>query len=464
MKRTLVTVAVAILFAALAWRIWEKVAEKRAAGAPREPGGRPAAAVPVVVEPVRIATIRDVRMFTGTLRPDSEFELMAKISGRLDKLTVRLGEPVERGQLIAQLDDDEHVRRVEQAQAELDVAKANAESVRLDAELEDQELAQKVVQVEAELGIAKANVAERASNLNVAEREFERAKTLRDKTIMSQSSLDEAEARYLAEKARKEVALAQVAEKEAALTAAKVRLSQTQKDARANDVRLAQAQVAQREAALRSAEVQLGYTRIRAEWEGGAATRYVGQRFVDEGTMLTSNTPILTVVDLAKLRAFIYVIERDYPKMKVDQTAAISTDAYPGRIFEGHIARISKVLQETSRQALVEVEIDNRDLRLKPGMFVRLEIEFAEHENATVIPRAAFVRHSDKRGVFLLDDEEKTVTFVPVTAGITTATQVEVLEPALEGSVVTLGQHLLSDGAAVIISTFEAAQAPATEE
>ncbi|MDX9982091.1 MAG: biotin/lipoyl-binding protein, partial [Lentisphaeria bacterium] len=210
MKRVAGVLAVAAILGLLGWRIWEKVQEKRAQGATQNGGGarRGGGVVPVVVEPVRRETIRDVRLFTGTLRPDSEFDLAPKIAGRLKTLTVRLGEPVKHGQLIAELDAEEHARRLEEAQAALEVARANAEKVRLDAELEDQELGQRVVQAEAELGIARANVMESMSNRNVAEREYERAKALRDKTIMSQSGLDEAEAQYQVATAREEVARA----------------------------------------------------------------------------------------------------------------------------------------------------------------------------------------------------------------------------------------------------------------
>lgn len=464
MKCAVRVIIVVGLLGVLGWKIWEKVQEKRAVEAKMENGGHStAAAVPVAIGAVKTETIRDIRMFTGTLRPDSEFRLAPKISGRLMSLTVRLGDPVKRGELIAELDSDEHARRLEEAQAELAVAQANAEKVRLDAALEDEELAQKVLQAEAELGIAKANVEECISNLNVAEREFERAKALRGKTIMSQSGLDEAEARYLAERARKQVAEAQVTEKEAALKSARVRLSQTQKNARVNELLLAQSQVAQQEAAVKSAEVQLSYTRIHAEWEGGSDVRYVGERFVDGGVMLTSNTPILNVVDISRLRAFIYVIERDYPLMKIGQDAVIMIDAYPDKTFSGRIARISHVLQETSRQALVEVEIPNEDLLLKPGMFARLEIEFAEHESAVVIPRAALVRYRDQQGVFSVDENGQTVKFIPVRSGIVTTNLIEILEPPLTGMVVTLGHHLLSDGASIFVSTF-GADSGSTEE
>lgn len=462
MKRIFAALIACALIGVLAYGIHEKVKGRAAAsGGSRGPGGGGRAgdrAVAVAVEPIRTITIRDVRLFTGTLRPNSEFQVAPKISGRLAKLTLQVGDPVKRGQLIAELDDAEYMRRVEQALAEVEVAKVTAEKVRLGAVLEDEELVQKVTQAEAELGIAKANVEECSSNLNVAQREYERAKALRGKTILSESGLDEAEANYLVKKARREVALAQVAAREAALKAAKVRLSDTQRNARANDLKLAQAQVAQKAACLKSVEVQLGYTKIYTGWNERSDVRYVGDRFVDEGAMLAANMPLLSIVEIDKLRAFIHVIERDYPFMAVGQAASITTDAYPGETFLGHILRISNVLRETSRQACVEVAIPNQDLRLKPGMFVRLEIEFAKHENATVVPRTALVQRDDRPGLFVVDETSKTARLTAVRLGILNGKWAEILEPAISGSVVTMGHHLLSDGAPVIIPEFSANQ------
>ncbi len=71
--------------------------------------------------------IREIGTFTGTLLPKSQYVVAPKIAGRLEKLFVNIGDPVERGQVIALIDDDEFVQQVDQARAELDVARANTE-------------------------------------------------------------------------------------------------------------------------------------------------------------------------------------------------------------------------------------------------------------------------------------------------------------------------------------------------
>jgi len=82
-------------------------------------------------------------------------------------------------------------------------------------------------------------------------------------------------------------------------------------------------------------------------------------------------------------------------------------------------------------------------------MFARIHIRFDEQADATVVPRTALVKLNGGQGVFMADLKEKTARFVGIKLGIVDATDAQVLEPALEGMVVTLGQHLLEDGAAI---------------
>jgi RND family efflux transporter MFP subunit len=144
----------------------------------------------------------------------------------------------------------------------------------------------------------------------------------------------------------------------------------------------------------------------------------------------------------------------------VGQEATVTTDAYPGRVFDGRIVRVAPLLKETSREARVEVEITNPEGLLKPGMFVRVQIEFDRHDNATVVPTNALAHREDREGVFLVDLMEKKAHFVPVTVGIVSGDEAEITAPPLAGMVVTLGQHLLTDGSAIIVSGTAGAPSP----
>lgn len=349
------------------------------------------AAVAVEVAPVERTSIRELRTFTGTLHAAARFDVAPKIGGRLEHLEVDLGDRVEKGQVVARLDDDESVQELEQARAELEVA--------------------------------RASLAEAQSSREAKERQYERMRELREQRVASQQELDAAEAEAMAQRAR---------------------------------VRLAEAQVSQREAALRAAEVRMSYTTIRATWQGDDRSRVVGERFVDEGTTISANTPIVSVLDIERLTGVVFAAERDYPRLRIGQDATILADAYPGRTFPATVARIAPLFREASRQARIEVEAPNADGLLKPGMFVRVQVQLDQADDALIVPLAALVERAGEPGVFAVDRAAGTAHFVPVVVGIVENGRAQIREPALEGEVVTLGQHLLEDGAEIIVAEADA--------
>lgn len=286
------------------------------------------------------------------------------------------------------------------------------------AVLDDDEYFQQVDQARAELDVARATLDESRITLETAKRELERTKALRKKKIASESELDTAMAEHSNQEAKLKVAKAQVAQKKAALKAAQIRLS---------------------------------YAQIRVSWSDTNGFWVVGERFVDEGAMLAPNTPILSVLDINTMIAAIHVIERDYPQIRIGQEASVTTDAFPGKFFSGKIVRIAPLLKETSREARIEIEVPNADGLLKPGMFVRVAIQFEEHAGATVVPFSALVKREGRQGVFVTGSENKKAHFVPVTSGISDGKKVEILTPPLSGWVVTLGHHLLEDGSPIIL-------------
>lgn len=382
MKKALAILVVLTIAGLFGWQVYRRASISPGKSANRRPG------LSVAVEVARIqkAVIRDMELFTGSLLPNSYFAVAPKVAGRIEKLLVDIGDSVKRGELIALLDDEEYVQQIDEARAELEVA--------------------------------KAHVIEGQSSLDVSRREFKRAQALRQKKITSESELDVARAQYEAQEAKRKVTLAQVAQKEAALRGAMVRLS---------------------------------YTKIRASWENGGEHRIIGERFVDEGAMLKANDPIVSILDINSLTGVIHVIERDYSKVRTGQEAIVTTDAFPGVTFTGRIIRVAPLLKETSRQARVEIEIPNPKGILKPGMFVRVKIEFAKKENATVVPLNALVKRNRQQGVFLADVRNMKAHFVPVTVGIINRELAEVVKPSLSGLVVTLGHHLLEDGSPIIL-------------
>ncbi len=384
MKKLLFAMVFLAVSGVVAWQVYVRLTEEKKDPSQRRGGGE---TVAVELAPVRTAAVRDVMEFTGTLEARSRFTVSPKVGGRLKKLHADIGMQVENGKLIAEIDDEEYLLRVAQAEAELEVA--------------------------------QANVDESSSALDTARREFERIEALQAKKIASESELDAASAQYKARAAKDKVARAQVTQRKAALDAERVRLSDT---------------------------------KIKSIWESGDdGLRVVGERFIHEGAMIVPNSPLVSIIDIRIILAVVFAAERNYPLFKPGLKTTVYTDAFPGRPFEGKVARVSPVLQENTRKARVELEIPNPDLLLKPGMFVRAEVEIASRENATVVPVASVVRRDGKEGVFLADMENKKAAFVALNLGIRQQDVVEVLSPPVSGMVVVLGQHLLRDGSTIML-------------
>jgi RND family efflux transporter MFP subunit len=284
------------------------------------------------------------------------------------------------------------------------------------ARLDDAEYRQAVAQAEADVAVARANLAEARSQLEIAERELKRLDSLSRTGVTSESQRDVAKADQLAKAAH---------------------------------VQVSQAQVTRAEAELEAAKIRLGYTQVRAAWRGGDETRVVAERFLDEGETVSANAPLLRIVELDPITAVLFVTERDYARLRPRQAVELSTDAFPDVSFNGHITRIAPVFRENTRQARVEVSVDNPWQRLKPGMYARARVVLEAVDQATVVPEQALVTRDGKKGVFVITPEGGKVAWRPVTVGILDGGKAQVSGEGLSGRVVVLGQQLLDDGAAV---------------
>ncbi len=342
--------------------------------------------IPVEVAAITHDSIELRRTFSGALEPRAEFVVAPKVGGRLERLSVNLADFVGRGQVVAELDNDEYVQAVALARADLAVAQANLSEARSEAE--------------------------------IAGRELERVETLRKRGVASETQLDSAKVTHLAKRAKREVAEANVTR--------------------------AESQVA-------TANIRLGYTRITAGWSGGADRRVVAERFVDEGEMVSANTALLRIVEIDPIIGVIFVTEHDYARMQPGLDVSLVTDAYPGEKFRGTIERIAPVFKETTRQARVELVIDNDQLRLKPGMFIRATVVLEHIAEATLVPEEALAKRDDRSGIFLVNEDGRSVSWKQVDVGIRDRGAVQIIGEQLSGRVVTLGQQLLNDGSQITI-------------
>ena len=356
-------------------------------------------AVPVEVQPVTHGPIELRRTFSGTLESRSEFVVAPKVTGRVNRLYVDIGDVVTPDQVIAELDNDEYLQAVAQAAADLSVAKAN----RMAAE----------------------------NALEIAALELNRFKTLRARGVASESQFDAARAEHLSKKSQHEVA---------------------------------KAQVTRAEAMLETARIRLGYTVITAQWPDKDTPRVVAERYVNEGDTVAANARLIAIVGLDPITGVIFVTEKDYGRLKPGQMTALTTDAYPDTRFTGKIDRIAPVFSQATRQAKIEVTIENAGFALKPGMFIRVTVVLDRVDDAVIVPKAALTARDDKTGIFLVDEATQTALWREVDTGIQENEKIQVLDHGVTGKVVTLGQQLLDNGTPITISDAHFKQSPMMDE
>ena len=374
--------------AGLGWLIFGQFQERAATSK----SGRALRPVPVEVAQIQRGPIALQRTFSGELEALAEFFVAPKVSGRVERVIVNIADTVKRGQVVAELDNDEYVQAVAQAQADLEVA--------------------------------RAKLSEAKSALEIANREFKRTESLLKRGIASDSEFDATSQDRLAKQAQLKVAAAQVTKAESSLETTNIRLR---------------------------------YTKVTAGWTGGDEHRVVAERYVDEGQNVAANTPLLLIVEIHTVVGVVYVTEQDYARLKPEQFVSLETEAFPDEQFPGRIERIAPVFRKSTRQARIEMTIDNPQHRLKPGMFIRATVVLAQVPEATIVPEQALTIRDDRSGVFIVSEDGRSVTWREVKVGIREGNRVQVEGEGLSGRVVTLGQQLVKNGSAITIPDMRSA-------
>ena len=370
----------------------------------RTGGGKPS----VEVAQVELMDLVDETQTVGSLRSRQGVILRPEVSGRITKLNFRDGDRVKKGQLLVQFDDQLPAAQVQQALAELNIAKENytrnAEHVP----------AAQVQLAQAELNIAKAN--------------YTRNAELVAQNFISRRTLDES------------AAAQQVAEAKLA--------TQDFISRRTLDESAAAQQVAEAKLALaRAAEARL---KIIAPFDGLA-----GIRSVNVGDYLKDGADIVNLEDMDAIFVDYRLPERFQTKIRRGQYSAVELDALPGRKFAATVLAIDPLIDANGRSVGVRACIDNRRLQLRPGMFARVNAVFGQRDNARVIPEEAIVPQGGKQFVIKVVNgstpNSRVTQRAEVKLGLRSPGKVEVLEGLEPGeTVVTAGQQRLQrDGTEV---------------
>jgi HlyD family secretion protein len=262
---------------------------------------------------------------SGTLSALVTVQVGTQVSGRIQKLFADFNSSVQKGQLVAKIDPQIFEASVQQAQANYLSAKA---------------------------GVATAQ-----ANAVNADRQFARAKALHDQNLASQADLDTAEAN--------------VATSRAAIDAAKASIAQTL-------------------AALHQTQVNLSYTNILSPIDGVVISRNVD---VGQTVAASLSAPVLFTIaqDLTKMQVDTSVAEGDVGRLQVGMKTYFAVDSFPGQRFLGKIRQIRN--SATTVQNVVTydavIDVDNTDLRLRPGMTANVTVVYAEKVGVLAVSNAA---------------------------------------------------------------------------
>lgn len=252
----------------------------------------------------------------------------------------------------------------------------------------------------------------------------------------------------------------QLEQAQAALEMAKVEEENSTKEYKRmkelyEDSAISQQQMDSTEARYRSAQAQL----VQANATYGLAFKtykdcqltstingVVAKRFIDSGELIVASVaPIVTIVDIRKVKISVYVNEEDFSLIKPDLEAKISVDAYPNRVFEGKVSKVGSVIDTSSRKVEAEIAVDNPDRALRPGMFARLELVVASKEGVPVIQYDYASQDTGGYYVFLLNGNVAEKRYIKL--GIVDRGLMEVASGLSGGeTIVSFGQKRLKDG------------------
>lgn len=217
-----------------------------------------------------------------------------------------------------------------------------------------------------------------------------------------------------------------------------------QKDAASvQSVQQAEARLRANMADIALAQANLDKTEITAPFDG-----ILGLRQVSVGDYLEAGDEIINLEQVDPLKVDFRIPETYFSIAKVGQTVALKVDALPGETFEGKIYAIDPLIDRDGRSILIRAEVPNGSDRLRPGLFVGVDLVYDARENAVLVPEQAIVPIGQKSFVFRVVDGKAAQTEVEL--GIRQGGKVEVTKGLSAGdTVVTAGQLKIADGMAV---------------
>jgi HlyD family secretion protein len=364
------------------------------------------------IEPSQLAKAEDGDIArsvvaTGKVEPITKVEVKSKASGIVTRLDTDINAHVHKGQVLAQLDQQEILDQVAAQKATLAASESNARA--------------------AAAAIEYDKVNAEAPDLPMYKHTYERALEMSKDGVVSQQALDDAEQKYLAAENVRDKATSQIS-------------------VDTSKLHQAQAQVEQAKASLKQLEDQLSYTTIVSPMDGIILSRDVeiGDAVSSILVLGSTATLVMTIGDTHQVYVQGKVDESGIGQVYLGQPARIKVEAFKDKTFLGKVTRIAPLGVEKDNVTTFEVRvsIDNPGGELKANMTANAEILLEEHKSVLTVPEQAVVYDKDRSAsVEVPDSAQKTGRRkVAVTVGISNGTKTEVLAGLRPGDPVILQQ------------------------
>jgi len=193
-------------------------------------------------------------------------------------------------------------------------------------------------------------------------------------------------------------------------------------------------------------QLQLNWTKIRALSSG-----YITSRLVEVGDKVNQNEHVYTIEDFSPLLIRVFVPSSDSINLRTGMESEVTTDILPDTPFIGKVKLINPRIDVQTGTVKVTIEVHDKTLSLKPGMFVEVKIVTGVKENILVIPRKAVLFKQNKTFVFVVNQGQ--VAQREVTLGLAEEDDVEILSGLEEGeTIVKVGVESLKDGERIAVA------------
>ncbi|HEY0759154.1 MAG TPA: efflux RND transporter periplasmic adaptor subunit [Acidisarcina sp.] len=364
------------------------------------------------VDPSRIAKVTrgDIAksvIATGKIQPITKVELKSKASGIVEKLYVDINQNVRKGQVLAQLDQQEILAQVAAQKAQLNAAEANVSTF--------------------QANIAADRVNSEAPDLPMYKSTLERNRAMQKEGVVSLQALDDANRNYMAAVNKRDTSYAAISVDQAKL-------------------RQAEAQVAQNRASLNQLQEQLSYTTLTSPMDGEILSRDVelGDAVSSILVLGSTATLVMTIGDTTQVYVQGKVDEADIGSVYMNQPARIKVESFRDKVFNGRVTKIAPLGVEKDNVTTFEVRvsIDNPTGELKANMTANAEILIEEHKDKLSVPEQAIVYDNQKNAFAMVPDPKQKdgQRKVPVQVGISNGSKTEIVSGLREGDSVVLQQ------------------------